>query len=454
MSTPELHNSHHHASDKAGRPSRLGAHRSSLIFVLGLGLAAVLAVSADGVGNFTMRAHNSVLRFGGENILTPLPPRSLTAEDHAAAERAWAYIVANTRPETGLVDSVAGFPSTTLWDQGSYLFGLVAAQQLEVIDAGEFHHRAQQLLDSFQRLPLFDSQLPNKAYDTRTLAMVDYTNAETDAGIGWSALDVARMLLSLRALEKLNPEYGTQIRSLLARWNLGAMATDGELWGTGVETDEVRYEQEGRLGYEQYGARAAALWGLDVTQAVSAGRVLDWITVEGIEVPRDVRNAESFRAITPILSEPFLLQALEMGLDSEGEILADRIYRAQEARYYRTGVPTMVSEDHINQDPHFLYSSVFSNGEPWAVVTETGNFYPELRTLSVKAVFGWHAMYDTEYTAYLRERITDIGEPGRGWPAGIYEQGGEVNDVYTLNTNAIVLEALHFKGHGPLWGIR
>lgn len=436
------------------KPNALAAHRSSLIFVLGLALAATVAVSADGVGNFMMRSHQNVLSLADADLLTPQPPRSLTAEDRAAAARAWAYVEANTRPETGLVDSVAGFPSTTLWDQGSYVFALVAAQQLNLIDAGEFHARVQRLLESFQQLPLYAGQLPNKAYNTQTLAMVDYTNAITEEGIGWSALDIARMLLSFRALEKLNPEYGPEIRQLLSGWDLNAMATKGELWGVGVEDAEAQFEQEGRLGYEQYGARSAALWGLDVLQAVSAARALEWTTVEGIEVPRDVRYADSFRAITPILSEPFILQAIEMGLDSEGQVLADRVYRAQEARYRSSGIPTMVSEDHINQAPYFLYSSVFSNGEPWAVVTESGAFHPELRTLSVKAVFAWDAIYDTDYTALLREQIAEIGEAGSGWPAGIYEQDGSVNDVYTLNTNAIVLEALHFKGHGPLWAVR
>lgn len=436
------------------KPNILAVHRSSLTFVSGLGLAALLAVSADGVGNFRMRSHQTILSSASDDILRPQQPRDLTEADHAAAVRAWSYMVANTRPETGLVDSVAGYPSTTLWDQGSYIFALVAAKNLNLIDDATFHSRVQQLLKSLKRLPLYAGQLPNKAYNTKTLNMVDYTNAITENGIGWSALDIARMLLSFRALEKLNSEYGSDIRSILAGWDLNAMAAQGELWGVGIEDEEARFEQEGRLGYEQYGARSAALWGLDVLQAISASRALEWTTVEGIEVPRDVRYAQSFRAITPILSEPFILQAVEMGLDSESQILADRIYRAQEARYRSSGIPTMVSEDHINQEPYFLYSSVFSNGEPWAVVTESGDFYPELRTLSVKAVFAWDAIYDTEYTALMREQITGIKVSKNGWPAGIYEQDGSVNDIYTLNTNAVVLEALHFKGHGPLWAVR
>lgn len=433
---------------------QIAANRSGLIFAAGILLAAGAAVSLDGSWRYTMRSGQMALDLSTPVELEPLGPRALAAEDRAAAERAWRYIAGNTRPETGWVDSVENFPSTTLWDQGSYLLALVAAERMGIIDDGEYRGRVDQLLSSFERLPLFEGKLPNKAYDTRTLAMVDYTNAEVPDGIGWSALDIGRMLMAFRALEKLNPEYGDRIRALLARWDLQAMAMEGELWGARREDGQTVYEQEGRIGYEQYGARSAALWGMDVLQAVSSRRAMDWTDVSGVEVPRDIRAADTFRAITPILSEPFMLQALELGLDSEGKLLADRIYRAQEERWRDTGQPTMVSEDHINQAPYFLYNSVFSNGEPWAVVTEAGEFHPELRTLSVKATFAWDAIYNTDYTDMLREQVEAVGDPEKGWPAGIYEEDGSLNDIYTLNTNAIVIEAMHYIAHGPLWRIR
>lgn len=430
------------------------SYRSSLLFVAGLCLAAGSAVAVDGGWKYQMRSGQLALDLSQPEVLPLQAPRALTKADRAAAERAWRYIEANTRPETGWVDSVAGYPSTTLWDQGSHLLALVAAERLGIIDAGDFGARVDRLLSGFERLPLYDGKLPNKAYDTRSLQMVDYANQPTPEGIGWSALDVARMLMAFRALEKLDPVHGTRIRDLLARWDLPAMAMEGELWGAKTEEGEVRYKQEGRLGYEQYGARAAALWGLDVLQATSARRALDWVEVAGVEVPADLRRADVFRAITPILSEPYMLQGLELGLDSETKLMAERVYLAQEARHRETGLATMVSEDHINQAPYFLYASVYANGAPWAVVTEKGEEHPELRTLSVKATFAWDALYATDYTAMLRERIEGIGEADKGWPAGIYEADGALNDIYTLNTNAIVLEAVHYMAHGPLWAIR
>ena len=429
------------------RSSRFSA-RPSFLFLAGLGLATTIAIGADGAGRVSKRSILA-LDFSSAPDIAPLPPRALSEADMEAARAAWGYMVANTAPETGLVGSVAGYPSSTMWDQASYLLGAIAAERLGVIDAGELSWRMDQLLTSLGKISLFDGQLPNKAYHTRTLAMVDYANRPAPEGIGWSAIDIGRLLIAFRVLEERHPRYRDWIRGIVSKWNLDGMALNGELWGTQVEDGETEYVQEGRLGYEQYAARGAALWGLDATSAISAARVMEWQEVSGVEIPTDMRVASSFGAITPILSEPYMLQGLEMGLNGEGAQLAERIYRAQEARWRETGQLTAVSEDHINQTPSFLYNSVFANGRDWAVVTEDGSFHPELRTVSLKASFAWDALYGTDYTAQLREELADLAT-SNGWHAGRYETGGEINDIRTLNTNGIVLEALHYKAFGPL----
>lgn len=429
-------------------------YRSSILFSLGLCLASGMAMSIDAGLAYSLQPGLNALDLTEAPEIAIVASRDLTAADAQAAHAAWGYIAGNTRPETGLVDSVEGFPSTTLWDQGSYLFALVAAARLDVIDRAEFETRVETLLTTFKNLPLFEGTLPNKVYNTVTLEMVDYRNTASEEGIGWSALDIGRMLMALRALEKLEPNYGPSIRDLLAFWDLGAMAKEGELWGGLRKGAEVLTLQEGRIGYEQYAARAAAMWGLDALTAASAGRILDWTEVDGAIVPRDRRQSSTFQAITPVLSEPYILQALELGWDSESRLLAERVYRAQENRYELTQIPTAVSEDHIDQAPFFLYSSVFSNGRSWAVVAENGDFHDDLRTLSVKASFAWDAIFDTEYTDFLRQEISSLANAERGWPAGIYESDQSVNEVYTLNTNAIVLEAIHYMAHGPFWAIK
>lgn len=424
------------------------ANRSSLFFLTGLALAAGLAIGADGVQQYLLAGNRAAIDY--TVALQTQAPRSLTEADRHAAEVAWRYFEKHYRPESGLVDSVSGYPSGTLWDQGSYLFALIAAHRLGLLGEATFEHRVENLLEALHRLPLFEATLPNKVYHSKTLQMVNYENQPVEDGIGWSALDVARMLAALRVLQQRYPQHTFQIQSVLSHWKLDALAHEGQLYGAQIENGRTVRKQEGRIGYEQYGARAAALWGLDALPAGSARNVMEWHDVEGIAVPIDRRRSSTFRAITPTLSEPFFMQGLEFGFDRESATLASNVYSAQERRFKNTGQLTMVSEDNINQEPYFLYSSVFSNGKDWAVVTEKGQHHPELRTISLKAAYAWDALYGTEYTATVRNSLADL-ETNRGWAAGRYETDGKINGVITANTNAVVLEAVHFIAFGPLW---
>ncbi len=436
-------------SPRAERPNR--SNRGSFAFLAGLLLTAGLATQQDTWGQ-VMRS-SSLAELPQAEGLAPLPGRGLTEQDWAAAATAWRYFESHYRPESGFVDAIHDHPSATLWDQGSYLLALLAARGLGILEEDVFAQRSAAFLGGLERLPLFDGRLPNKAFDTRSLAMVDYGNSPVPDGIGWSALDVARLLMALRVLEIRQPTYGPRIRALLANWDLPAMTAEGRLWGSSREGGQTRYHQEGRIGYEQYGARAAAVWGLDALDASTARPIMAWEEVSGVEVAVDRRRAKDFGAITPVVSEPYILQAFETGLNGEGQLLASRIYQAQEARARRSGMATMVSEDHIDQAPHFLYSSVFGNGEDWAVVAEDGSPHPELRTVSLKAAFGWDALYGTKYTQDVLADLAPLaGE--QGWYAGRYEADGRINMALTLNTNAVVLEALHYKLKGPLLTVR
>ncbi len=425
--------------------------RSGFFFASGLCLAAAISVGAEGLSQFKTSPENRILKTVDEHSIALANHSALTDKDLEAARVAWSYIASNTVQETGLVNSVSGIRSTTLWDQGSYLFGLISARKIGIIPQGDFDQRVAAFLTSLAKLPLFEGTLPNKVYRTDTLEMTDYSNQLVAEGIGWSALDMARLLLALAALEQAQPTARTQIRDVLSLWRLTALAHNGELIGTTRKDGVTQALQEGRIGYEQYAARAAALWGLDVSQALSANRIVEWRQIEGVQVAIDLRKAERFGAITPVLGEPYFLQALELGLDSESRHLATQIFLAQRARYHNQGILTAVSEDHIDQSPYFLYASVHSNGEDWAVVSEAGQTYPQLRTLSSKAAFAWDALFGSDYTRLLRDRINSLPMSDQGWPAGIYETDGRTNAVYTLNTNAVILQALHYRAYGPLW---
>ena len=373
----------------------------------------------------------------------------LTADEVQAAETAWAYFDQNIRPETGLADTVAGFPATTMWDTGSFLLAAISAERLGILPRPEFDQIITQALDTLATLPLYAGLLPNKSYDTTTLAMTDYANVPVDTGIGWSALDIARILVPFHVLLRHYPQHAAGVDAVLDAWRIDAAVKDGVLVGAQpAGRGDYILLQEGRVGYERYAAKAFALFGHDVHSAIRLDDTLGWHEVAGVEVPIDKRG-DDFGGHVYTVSDPYILDGLEFGFDALTRELAWRVYRAQEHRFNDTGTLTAVTEDHIDREPHFIYSTVYGDGEPWAVLTDTGEDAAGFRILSTKAAIGWHALYQTSYTDRLVAAVSDQASP-EGWATGPFEEIDAPNTARASNTNGVVLTAMHYRVFGPL----
>lgn len=384
--------------------------------------------------------------------LDPLPlrqPAPLSDTDLGYARIAWTYFQNNTNEATGLVNSVDNYPSTTMWETGSYLVAILSAERLALITPEEARGRITRVLDSLAALRLFDNTLPNKAYHARSLELVNYANEPVELGLGWSALDIARVVATLGLVERNHPELAPRVEALVDSWDLDQMVEDGELMGMNVVEGAPRPNQEGRVGYEQYAAKGMMLFGFDTYRAYDVRPNLMVQEVNGQPIPVDTRM---HRNVTPafVVSEPYLFDGLEFGFDARSHRFATAIYLAQEARHAETGQFTAVTESHLNAAPYFAYSTVWGGGAPWAVLTFQGERIDSKRTVATKAAFGWDALFGTDYTAALVAELAATADPAKGWPEGIYEQTGEVNGSTTTNTNAVVLAALSFKATGPL----
>ncbi|MCG8460683.1 MAG: DUF3131 domain-containing protein [Holophagales bacterium] len=420
--------------------------RSHLVFLAGLLFASFSILQLEGWD----------VQSTSDEVFSTLPspsaqaPRPLSMEELAWARTAWRYFERNVRPETGLADSVEQFPATTLWDTGSFLLGVISAYELGVIEESRFHAVIDQALTSLAKIPLFDDRLPNKSYNTVSLRMVDYDNNETSTGIGWSAIDIGRLLVPLNILVWRYPTHGDKAAEVIARWDFASVVRDGTLYGADIQDGARRLVQEGRLGYEEYSARTFGLLGLDVSEARRYDDYLTWVKVGSERVGADTRTAELYGAHNYVLSEPYMLDGLEFGWDRSSRALAFRVYRAQEDRFRTTGIPTAVTEGHLDRAPYFVYATVFSDGQAWSVLSTDGQDLPELRTLSTKAAFSWHALYRTPYTRSLMAEVSNWYHEERGWMSGRYEDSGALNQSFTCNTNGVILESLNFRQNGPL----
>jgi hypothetical protein len=432
--------------------SNLIKARSHIVFLVALGCGLALVTAIDdriGESDQSQGSGGHMAQFEDTAPL-PLAITGTSSElDLEHARIAWRYFQNNTNEITGLVNSTDNYPSTTMWETGSYFVATMSANRLGIIDRDEAVARIGFALDTLNSVRLFDGLLPNKAYNVRTGELVNYANEPVERGLGWSALDVARMVAALGHVEANYPELAPETTRLLERWSLSDMVEDGQLIGGNVADGNLRRDQEGRVGYEQYAAKAMMLYGFDMYRAYNAERHLMVREVQGQPIPVDTRL---HRNITPAftVSEPYLFDGLEFGFDARSLRFASTIYRAQEARYRETGVLTAVSESHIDVAPYFIYSSVWGGGAPWAVMTFSGDRMDSKRTVTIKVSFAWDALFGTDYTRELVAAIAPLGDPERGWPEGIYEMDGTTNSSVTVNTNAVVLAALAFRAHGPL----
>ena len=375
--------------------------------------------------------------------------------DIEVARIAWKYFENNYNPETGLVNAVNNFSSTTLWDTGSALAATIAARDFGFIDRKEFDDRTMALMKTLATMELFNGEAPNKVYNTKTAKMVNYGNKEVEGGIGVSVLDLARMMSWMNTLSCMHPVYSNAATQNLSRWDYERLVTDGNLFGLArdkKDASRIKVLQEGRLGYEQYAGKIFRNFGFPVDIASSyENKHRGNIDIMGVNIAYDTRDPREYHANNYVVTESYTMDVMELGFDDENRQLMRNIYEVQKRRWQETGIVTAISEDNINQKPYFLYNTIFNAGLPWQTTNSSDVQYDHLKTLSTKAAFTMALVFpDDEYSQVLTNAIQSAYDPEKGWYSGIYENGAGYNTVVTANTNGVILEGLLYKKYGAM----
>jgi hypothetical protein len=427
------------------------AGRSHLAVLLGLAAAALTAATVRRAVPEAppLTRFEAVAPPARELPLRPHGP--LDARERLLAVAAWSWFERNTDRTTGLAPAVAGHHAATLWDVGSQLLAVISAEDLALVSAAEASALLARALRSLAALPLCEGGLPNKAYDVRTLAMVRPGGGPAPEGIGWSALDVARALLPLSLAARRHPELAPLVRRAVSRWRLEGLSDGASLRGAARgAVGALELHQEGRFGYEQHAAKALLAWG------VAAPRALDWradvvfTRVDGQDLPHDARRPRDHGgAPAPLVAEPFLLDALEHGLDAVTLPLARALLAAQARRHAAVGRLTAPSEDALDRPPWFATSALLNGAEPWTALGPDGAPAPGALGFSAKAAVAWGVLFEGEYPRRLLAAAAELARPGEGIWAGRYDETGEPNRALSLNTSAVVLEALAYRVRGP-----
>ncbi|SHO81581.1 hypothetical protein MNB_SV-15-128 [hydrothermal vent metagenome] len=426
--------------------------RHHIVFLSALIVGAILI---NFLNNIDLKQNRSSIKTL-ENRIAPkitIKRKDLTTTQKEWAKTAWIYFENNYNQNTGLVNSVDNFPSTTLWDTGNYIMALISAYRLDIINKVEFNNRLSKILTTLANLKLYKGLLPNKVYNTKTIKMTNYSNKELKNGIGYSSIDIGRLLSSLAFINLQYPQYNGKIKAILSKWDFKSLYNNGEFYGAKVnKKGKELYVQEGRLGYEQYSAKAFSLFGIFVSNAMRYDRYLKFIDIYNIDIPYDLRDSNYLDANNYVLMEPYMLDGLEFGWDYYSKEFSYRLYKVQEERYKKRGILTAVTEDHIDVEPYFIYNSIFVNGEKWLAINDKGDIYNDKKLLSTKASFVMNILYHTDYTKKLLDKIKTL-QSSRGWYGGIYEKSDKINKSLNCNTNAIILEALLYQKEGVLFQI-
>jgi len=378
---------------------------------------------------------------------------NLSESDMQVARIAWKYFENNYNSETGLVNSVHGYPSTTMWDTGSAIAAYIAAVDFGFITQKEFDDAMMQLMNSLQSMALFDDVAPNKVYNTHTLDMVDYGNNAVEGGIGISVLDLARLVSWMDTLQCMHPHYSHSASSALSRWDYTDLIKNEELYGMARDplNNNIEVLQEGRLGYEQYAGKIFDRAGFSVETAKSyENKHRDDTEIYGIKIAHDSRDPRIYHANNYVVTESYAMDAMELGVDDINRELMKNIFDVQKKRWQETGIVTAISEDNIDREPWFLYNTIFTSGLPFNTITETGVQHNDLKTVSTKAALSMAVLFpEDEYSQVLLSTIGSAYEDDLGWYSGVYEKGG-YNDVATANTNGVILSVLLYKKYDSI----
>ncbi len=433
-----------------GRNFSLSSYPRWIRFISGFIVGVMLAILLSQVQIATAIAQNSKQNDKSSGATCAIMPTSLTNEEKDYAKAAWQYFAKNYQPATGFVNATGGYPSATLWDIGNYLVALNTARSLDLVPQKEFDDKLNKFLTSLGSLKLFEDSLPNKVYNTATLAMVDYGNNPSARGIGWSALDIGRILAAFHIIRTCHPQYNDWMKGILARWQLTRSLKDDQLYGATVTGDgSTMLVQEGRLGYEEYAVRGYELWGFKADKAKSFDP-FKFVDIYGVQIPVDTRDYQTTNANNYVVSESYILDGIEFGWESELADYANRVLEVQKRRFEQTGQLTAVTEDNLDAPPYFIYNTVYSNGVDFAAITDENKPIPQFRSISTKAAFGWRYLYPTnDYAKKIFDAVKGLrSEKDEGFYAGLYESSKIPNKSLTGNTNGLILEILYYKARG------
>ncbi|MGF1693165.1 DUF3131 domain-containing protein [Photobacterium kagoshimensis] len=368
---------------------------------------------------------------------SPSEVTKLSREDRLLIKKGRYYVDRNWNSTTGLIDSVQGYSHATMWDVGSSIGAILALEYLGEYTTLQANAMLEKTLTTLLNLPLYKGILPNRQYNTKTgKPSGSFSQTQTN-GDGWSALDIGRLLIWLNIAATYKPELVDQIDAITAKWRIDRSVNQGTLFGEHKSKKSTSYRQEGRLGYLQYAAQGFAMEKLDVSEALGP-KYSKHVTVDEEQVYIDIRNLPYFT------TDPYVLQAIELGYHDLWWNQLDALYSLHKTRYDKSQTLTIFAEDALSQRPWFAYNNIYFYGKSWLATSPGGKPIENGQAFSNKVAFGLSVLYNDSYSQLLYKTVVSNSLNNRSIPTGLYKASSP-NTAYNINTNSLILIALWYK---------
>ena len=349
------------------------------------------------------------------------------------AKTAWSYYDPGTGvdPNTGIPRAGYRWPYLTDWDLGGYIIAIIKAELMGILPKdGEWgaDDRIEKVLRFLETRPISPYGIPYRLYTS--------TKGEPSGKVITNVSDSGRLLIALAMLKKYRPDLAERINAIVRRNNYELLVNSTDAWRTTAGF------------YKYYVAQGFRLFGLDKGWPVQmALKEFDNIVngphvdVYGISLPK-----------IEVTSEPLLHMVFEFDVDERYLDYVKRVYEVQERRYTRTGKYTAWTEGNTDlRDVTYVYQWIVTpGGETWKITPK--NITPIIFT---KAAFGFHALYNTEYTRQLVDYLVSKNEerkstlpyalfiPQKGFIEGVDEDGRLVTELID-KTQVMVIEAAYY----------
>jgi len=349
------------------------------------------------------------------------------------ARDAWSYYDPGTGvdPNTGILRASYHWAFLTDWDLGGYIIAIIKAELMGILPKdGEWgaDDRIEKVLRFLETRPISPYGIPYHIYRS--------TDGQPSGKAVTNVSDSGRLLIALAMLKKYRPDLAERIDAIVRRNNYELLANRTDAWRTTAGF------------YKYYVAQGFKLFGLDRSWPVQMAlkefnNIVNGphIDVYGVSLPK-----------TEVTSEPLLHMIFELDVDDKYLDYVKRVYEAQERRYRNTGKYTAWSEGNTGlQDVTYVYQWIVTpGGETWKI---TPKYVTPI--IFTKAAFGFHALYNTDYTRQLVDYLVSKNEerkntlpyllflPRKGFIEGVDENGRIVADLVD-KTQVIIIEAAYY----------